>query len=151
MAASSPDQLTQLRHKYDSVVRLMHSRGVKVRNVEMQGAKLLIRGEAPSDAVKNEVWNEIKRVDASYRDLTADITVAPGGATGSAAPGQGGPSATSAPLQTYTVKKGDTLSKISQQFYGNAGEFKRIFEANRDQLQDPDEIKPGQVLRIPGK
>jgi len=139
------DSLATLRHKYDSVVKLMHDRGARVQNIEMQGDKLLLRAEVPSEDVKNAIWNEIKRVDAGYRDLTADIRVA-------AAPaGQGGPAATAAPMTTYTVKKGDTLSKISQQAYGSAGEYKRIFEANRDQLSDPDKIQPGQVLRIPAK
>lgn len=54
-------------------------------------------------------------------------------------------------LQTYTVVKGDTLSKISRQFYGNANKWRRIFEANTDQLDNPDRIKPGQVLKIPPK
>ena len=52
-------------------------------------------------------------------------------------------------MQTYTVQSGDTLSKISQHFYGRASDYQRIFEANRDQLRDPDKIQPGQVLRIP--
>ena len=52
--------------------------------------------------------------------------------------------------RTYTVKAGDTLSRISQQFYGNANQYNKIFEANRDQLSDPDKIKPGQELKIPG-
>ncbi|HVI59481.1 MAG TPA: LysM peptidoglycan-binding domain-containing protein [Luteimonas sp.] len=51
--------------------------------------------------------------------------------------------------QTYTVQKGDTLSHIARQFYGKANAWNRIFEANRDQLDDPDLIKPGQVLKIP--
>ena len=51
--------------------------------------------------------------------------------------------------RTYTVERGDTLSHIAKQFYGKAGEWNTIFEANRDQLDDPDLIKPGQVLRIP--
>lgn len=51
--------------------------------------------------------------------------------------------------QTYTVQKGDTLSHISKQFYGKASQWNAIFEANRDQLDDPDRIKPGQVLKIP--
>lgn len=53
------------------------------------------------------------------------------------------------PEQTYTVQKGDTLSAISKQFYGKASRWNAIFEANRDQLDDPDRIKPGQVLKIP--
>ena len=56
--------------------------------------------------------------------------------------------APSAP-QTYTVNKGDTLSKIAREFYGSANRWHEIFDANRDQLSDPDLIKPGQVLKIP--
>jgi nucleoid-associated protein YgaU len=53
--------------------------------------------------------------------------------------------------QFYTVVKGDTLSKIAKQFYGNANEYQRIFEANRPMLKHPDKIYPGQNLRIPAK
>ena len=55
------------------------------------------------------------------------------------------------PAQFYTVVKGDTLSKIAKQFYGNANEYPRIFEANRPMLSHPDKIYPGQNLRIPPK
>ena len=51
--------------------------------------------------------------------------------------------------QYYEVKKGDTLSKIAKEIYGDASLYPKIFEANRDQLSDPDKIKPGQVLKIP--
>ena len=147
--ADTTDSLAGLRHKYDPVIRLMHDRGAAVRTVEMQGSKLLLRAEAPSQEVKNAIWTEIKRVDAAYADLAADITVGAGGGT---AAGQGGPAGgAAAPAQSYTVKKGDTLSKISKQFYGEANDYKRIFDANRDQLSDADKIQPGQVLRIPGK
>ena len=137
--------LASLRNKYDPVVRLMHARGAQVRTIEMQGAKLLLKAEAPSADVKNAIWDEIKKVDPSYADLSADISVNP-----AAAAGQGGPAGTvSAPAGSYTVQKGDTLSKISKQFYGDANAYKKIFDANRDQLKDPDKIQPGQVLRIP--
>jgi len=53
------------------------------------------------------------------------------------------------PEQTYTVEQGDSLSKIAKRFYGKASAWPAIFEANRDQLDDPDRIKPGQVLKIP--
>lgn len=52
--------------------------------------------------------------------------------------------------QTYTVEKGDNLSKIAKHFYGRQ-DWKRIFDANRDQLSDPDRIQPGQVLKIPAR
>jgi nucleoid-associated protein YgaU len=51
----------------------------------------------------------------------------------------------------YTVVAGDNLSKIAKHFYGNVNAWKQIFDANRDQLSDPDRIKPGQILKIPAK
>ena len=51
--------------------------------------------------------------------------------------------------QFYTVKSGDTLSKISKQYYGDANQYNKIFEANRPMLSHPDKIYPGQNLRIP--
>ena len=51
--------------------------------------------------------------------------------------------------QFYTVKSGDTLSKIAREFYGNANKYPVIFEANKPMLSNPDRIYPGQVLRIP--
>lgn len=51
--------------------------------------------------------------------------------------------------RSYTVQKGDTLSHIAKAHYGKASQWQRIFAANRDQLDDPDRIRPGQVLRIP--
>ncbi len=51
--------------------------------------------------------------------------------------------------QTYVVQKGDTLSKIADEYYGDARLYTKIFEANRDILNNPDKIKPGQKLRIP--
>lgn len=51
--------------------------------------------------------------------------------------------------KTYTVAKGDSLSKIAKQAYGNANRWREIFDANRDQLDNPDLIQPGQVLKLP--
>jgi nucleoid-associated protein YgaU len=51
--------------------------------------------------------------------------------------------------QFYVVKTGDSLSKIAEEFYGDKMLYPKIFEANRDQLTDPNKIKPGQKLRIP--
>ena len=66
---------------------------------------------------------------------------------------QGGVASTEAAApgteQTYTVASGDTLSHIARQFYGKASRWPAIFDANRDQLDDPDRIRPGQVLKIP--
>jgi LysM repeat protein len=141
--ADPQQQLGTLKQKYQSVITFMEKQNVRVQNVHVENGKLVIRGTAPSEDVKNRVWDQIKLVDSSYRDLSAEFTVAPG---------QGGPSGgTAAPgARTYTVKSGDTLSKISQQFYGNANQYNKIFEANRDKLSDPDKIQPGQELKIPG-
>lgn len=94
---------------------------------------------------KNRVWDQIKLVDPSYSDLIADISVSEAPRTQSAgASVSGGQSS-----RTYTVQAGDTLSKISKEFYGKAHEYMKIFEANRDKLTDPNEIQPGQQLIIP--
>jgi nucleoid-associated protein YgaU len=60
---------------------------------------------------------------------------------------QGGSSSTATKI--YEVVSGDSLSKIAKREYGNANEWKRIYEANRDILKDPDKIYPGQKLKIP--
>jgi nucleoid-associated protein YgaU len=140
--ADPQQQLGTLKQKYQSVLTFMDQQHVRLQNLHVENGKLVIRGTAPSEEVKNKVWDQIKLVDPSYRDLAAEFTVAPG---------QGGPSGGVAPPggRTYTVKPGDTLSKISKEFYGNANQYNKIFEANRDKLSDPDKIKPGQELKIP--
>ena len=84
------------------------------------------------------------------REVVADIRVK-AGATPAAATGTSGTAGARASQQwtTYTVQAGDTLSGISKKFLGNANDYMDIFNANRDQLTDPDKIKPGQVLKIP--
>ena len=59
------------------------------------------------------------------------------------------PTGTTGQSQTYVVVAGDSLSKIAKHFYGNAGEWRRIFEANKDRIKDPDMIQPGWKLTIP--
>jgi nucleoid-associated protein YgaU len=60
-----------------------------------------------------------------------------------------GSSSTAAAARTYTVVAGDSLSKIAKREYGDASKWHRIFEANRDKIQNPDLIHPGQVLNLP--
>lgn len=94
-------------------------------------------------------------------DRKADFSNVKGGSSSTETPApkadfsnvQGGSSSTEASIgeQTYTVQKGDTLSHIAKQFYGKAGAWNQIYEANRDQLDNPDLIQPGQVLKIPAK
>jgi len=138
----------QLKQKYQSVQNSMTQHQVRLQNLNMQGDKLYMRAEAPSQDAKNKVWDQIKTVDASYSDLICDISVnetAAAPRTQTAGAGVGGGQST----RTYTVQAGDTLSKISKQFYGNANQYMKIFEANRGRLQSPDRIEAGQQLVIP--
>ncbi len=141
-------KLEQLKQKYQPAIDAMKSAGVHLTHVHVQDGKLFIQGEAPSQDVKNRVWDQIKRIDPSYSDLTCDLTVNAQEAYTSAATGTnvGQPGGS---MQTYTVQPGDTLSAISKKVYGNANQYMRIFEANRDQLQNPDRIQAGQKLKIP--
>jgi nucleoid-associated protein YgaU len=109
----------------------------------MQGDKLYIRASASSPDVKNRIWDQIKLVDPSYSDLIADIQAPQ---TAAAAVG-GSTSGTS--TRTYTVQAGDSLSKISKQFYNDPNQYMRIVQANSDQISDPDKIRPGMKLNIP--
>ena len=150
--ADQNQQLDQLKQKYQSVFSFVQQSGVRLSHVHIQDNKLFIQGEAPSEQVKNQVWDRIKAIDPSYSDLTADLTVNSALAQSSMARSQaasGAGSAAAGGMQTYTVKPGDSLSKISEQFYGTAGQYMRIFEANRDKLTDANKIQPGQVLKIP--
>ena len=138
----------QLKNKYASVVSAAPQLGISLQNVHMENNKLLIRGKAPNENVKNELWNRIKAIDPGYSDLVADITIDPSLPQPAAASAGGGSRNRSAG-QTYKVQSGDTLSKIAKQHYGNANDYMKIFEANRDKLSDPDKIQVGQELVIP--
>ena len=138
------DRFEQLKLKYQSVLNFMQSQNVQLQNLNLQDNKLFIRAIAPSQDIKNKVWDQIKLADPNYSDLTADIQ-APAAAAAAAA-AAGGPTTTA---RTYTVQPGDNLSKISKQFYGNANQYMKIFEANKDKLSDPDKIKAGMRLVIP--
>jgi len=115
-------------------------------NAEERDGKLYFKGTVATDAEKNEIWNAIKTIPTWQNDIVADIQVTGGPAASTGAPANGG-SATGG--KTYTVKAGDTLSHIAKEHLGNAGDYMKIFELNKDQLTDPDKIKPGQVLRLP--
>ncbi len=138
------DRFEQLKLKYQSVLNFIQSQGAQLQNVNMEGDKLLIRASAPSADLKNRIWDQIKLVDPSAADLIADIQ-APQAAAAAA-------SASSAPSpapRTYTVQPGDSLSKISKQFYGDANKYMKIFEANKDKLTDPNKVNVGTQLLIP--
>ncbi len=110
-------------------------------NAEERDGKLHFKGTVATENEKNEIWMAIKTIPTWQQDIVADIQVTGG-------PAAGGAGAAPA-AKTYTVKAGDTLSKIAKEHLGNANAYMKIFEANKDKLKDPDTIKPGQVLTIP--
>ena len=142
MAESNEQRFNELKEKYGSVLRIIEQTGVRLKNLHVENNKLHIRGEAPSQHVKNQVWDQIKLVDPSFSDLSADITADPDAPQ----PAQAGPKSGG---QTYTVQPGDSLSKIAKQFYQDSNAYMDIFNANRDKLDDPNKIFPGQQLIIP--
>jgi nucleoid-associated protein YgaU len=108
-------------------------------SADEKDGKLYFHGTVATDDQVNEIWNAIKTIPDWRNDIVADIKSTGGAGSGQAAQ----------PSSTYTVKAGDTLSKIAKETLGNANAYMEIFNANRDQLEDPDTIKPGQVLKIP--
>ncbi len=140
------DKFEQLKAKYQSVLNfIQQQQNTNLQNVNMEGDKLFIRAAAPSQDVKNKIWDQIKLVDPGFSDLIADIS-APEAAAAAAAGGAA--SAATAP-RTYTVQAGDNLSKISKHFYGDPNQYMKIVNANKETLPDPDKIKPGMQLNIP--
>jgi nucleoid-associated protein YgaU len=121
-----------LREKYSHAIQT-------AKNFKMDGAaeeregKLYFKGKVQSQDEANKIWDAIKTVPSWSQEVVADIKAV-------------GPQVT-----TYTVKPGDTLSKIAKELLGEASAYPDIFNANKDQLTNPDEIKPGQVLKIPQK
>ena len=115
------------------------SKGKLQGNAEERDGKLYFKGTVATEAEKNEIWSAIKTIPTWQKDVVADIQVTGGPSAGAGA----------AAAKSYTVKAGDTLSEIAKQHLGNAGAYMKIFELNKDQLTDPDKIKPGQVLRLP--
>ena len=137
-------RFNDLKQKYTSVLNMADQQKIQFQNLHVQDDKLFIRAVAPSDDAKNKFWDQIKLVNPNADDVTAEISVDSTRAMGAAAGGGAGEGG-----QTYTVKSGDNLSKISKQFYGDSNEYMRIFYANRDKLNDPDKIQIGQQLAIP--
>ena len=119
-----------LQEKYQSLIDLANSSGISGLNVSEGEGFIRIEGAAPSAEAKAALWAEYGRIDPDYRsgDLVMEIT------------------APEAAENTYTVQSGDNLSKIGKK-YGVS--WNAIFEANRDKLDDPDRIFPGQELTIP--
>jgi nucleoid-associated protein YgaU len=119
-----------LAEKYQPLIDLAGSLGVADMVINEGDGVLHIEGAAPSADAKQQLWDEYGRIDPDYRsgDLVLNI------------------SAPEAAANTYTVQSGDNLSKIGHK-YGVT--WQAIFEANRDKIDNPDRIFPGQELVIP--
>jgi len=134
--------LDELKSKYQSVIDMAKAKNVRLDHCHLQDDKLFLDGAAPNEDIKNEIWNEIKSVDASYSDLTCQLEV-----------DSSIPLPTSElPQKTYTVVAGDSLWKIAQNELGNGALFHKIIEANPDKLENENSvIHPGDVLVIPAE
>jgi nucleoid-associated protein YgaU len=125
-----------LRAKYDQAIQTAKRLGFQGAATQ-EGEKLHVKGTVNSEDERNQIWNAIKTVPDWKNEILAEITVVhvaqPVGTSG----------------KTYTVKAGDTLSKIAREYFGDANAYMKIFNANKDLLTDPDKIKAGQVLKLP--
>src|SRR5687768_12795266 len=123
----------KLEDKYGELVRTARSVGIRDLQVREQDNVLYIDGQASSEAVKKQLWDIYGRLDPDYRsaDVVMNITVQPGQS-----------------VQQYEVVKGDNLSKIGKRF---GLSWQEIYEANKEQIKDPDLIQPGWKLKIPQK
>lgn len=119
-----------LQEKYQPLIDLANSSGLSSLNITEGEGFIKIEGTASSAETKQALWDEYGRIDPDYRsgDLVLNID------------------APEAAQNTYTVQSGDSLSKIGAK---HGVSWQKIFEANRDKLDDPDKIHPGQELTIP--
>ena len=164
-----PDQLTNVLGK-DQVAELAQQAGIP----ESQGASVLSKvlpamvdkltpeGKVPESS-NLATWGKVLlgaagaavvgKAAASYFGNKEDEEQSPiseqQATNASAAVADTGSGSATTSVRTYTVSSGDTLSKIAKQFYNDANQWPRIFDANRDILSNPDRISPGQHLRIP--
>ena len=123
-----------LQDKYRELVTAAQSSGVSSLQVREQDRVLYIDGVAPSEEIKQRLWDIYGKIDPDYRsaDLVMNIKVLQGAGGGT---------------KEYVVVSGDNLSKIGKKFNLK---WKDIFEANKDKIKDPDHIEPGWKLKIPG-
>jgi nucleoid-associated protein YgaU len=122
-----------LTDKYQSLIEMAKGIGADNLTIQESGSSLTVEGTVPTEADKQKLWDEYNRIDPDMRsgDLVMNIQVGGGG---------GGE-------QEYTVQAGDSLSKIAKNYPGVT--WQEIWQANRDQISDPNMIHPGQTLKIP--
>ena len=144
-AQAAQKRFDELKGKYHTALNVADREGIEFYNLHVQDNKLHIRGIAPTLEARNKFGEQLRLVNPTEDDVVAEIDIREAQAAAAAVGGG------SVPAVTYTVKPGDTLSKISREQYGSPNEYMRIFYANRDKLNDPDKIQVGQQLTIPDK
>lgn len=129
-----------LRDKYNHAIQT--AKGLRMDgSADERDGKLHFKGTVESQEQANRIWDAIKTVPTWSQEVVTDIKVKQQTPAAVGTTGQAG--------TTYTVKEGDTLSQIAKEHLGDAKAYMDIYNANREQLSDPDKIKPGQVLKIP--
>ena len=122
-----------VKEKYQSVLNLGEKMNVQNGKVEEAGGVLRVWGTVETQYEKDQLWDAIKVAGGQNpTDIVADIQVSNPGI-----------------YAMHTVEKGESLSKIAKHYYKDMMKYKAIFDANRDILDNPDLIHPGQVLKIP--
>ena len=119
--------------------------GVRDLRANVAGKVVTLEGQAANIDAKGRVMLEFNKMVNT--ENTVNKIQVQGGPVSTTLPGPGSPAAGEATI--YEVKPGDTLGAIAQRFYGKASLYPKIFEANRDILNNPDLIKVGQKLKIP--
>ena len=121
-----------LKEKYNELINVANASGVTGLQVREQDRVLYIDGVAPSEEIKQKLWDIYGKIDPDYRsaDLVMNVKVVQGA---------GG-------IKEYVVVSGDNLTKIGKKFNVK---WKDIYEANKDKVKDPDHIEPGWKLKIP--
>ena len=151
--------LDALLNKYRSAILIARQQGVQISEMSVQGGKLMIQGTAPSVDAANRFNQEIVRINPNMDDIAVNLKVneaqSPTAKSTEDAISREKPAATNvAPIsgaETYIVKRGDTLAKISKHFYGNTNGAMRIFTVNKTRLKNPNALVVGQQLEIPAK
>ena len=121
-----------LKEKYAAALKLGEELNVKGGDVKEEGGKLVIKGTAEYGFNRDQIWNAIKKQSGWESEIVADIKVEK-----------------ATPYGYWVVKSGETLSKIAKNIYSDANVYMKIFDANKDQLKDPNMIKVGQKLVLP--
>jgi 5'-nucleotidase len=130
-------KFARLKEKYSSALNYADELGARVDALYVEGGNLIARITAPSDDAASQITGAFQGVDSGLAELDLQVTAQPAQV------------AETQNVQTYTVVGGDSLWRISKKFYGDGGQYMRIFYANRDKISDPDKIFVGQELVIP--